>query len=265
MSPYHGCRMLLFAALAVLAITPMRGALAQDAEEQANQPTPVGQFLTLKSPITDESLGTVRRVALALQDQAKQENREAFLILELTPGASQFHHAYGLAEFLASEPLTQLHTIAWVPKSIDGNNVFVALACQEIVVHPDAKIGDLGRGRPLEPDQQTIVRGIVAKRRNKMVNEALAAAMMDPSVTLFQLTVDLGNGVKEKRLATSQEAQTLRDQGVEIADSRTLKEAGTPWSLSGAQAREDGILASQTANSRRDLVDAYNLPIEALR
>ncbi|MCA9045594.1 MAG: ATP-dependent Clp protease proteolytic subunit, partial [Planctomycetaceae bacterium] len=91
------------------------------------------------------------------------------------------------------------------------------------------------------------------------------AGLMNPSETILHLTVDQGDGIKEKRLATAAEAAQLRDQGVVISDSKTLKDQGTPWKISGAEAREEDILITQTAGSTRDVIDAYGLPLEALR
>ncbi|MCA9090083.1 MAG: hypothetical protein KDA90_15790 [Planctomycetaceae bacterium] len=256
---------LLISMWLLMASLMMAAPVHADDGKKSDKLQPAGQFITLKSPLTDESLGAVRRAALELQDVARKEQREAFLILELTPGASQFHHTYALAEFLATESLANLTTIAWIPESIEGNNVFVALACQEIVMHPDAAIGDMGRGKALPRDQQTIIKGIVEKRRNKKVNTAIAEGLMDPATVLLQLTIGDRAGAREKRLVTQAEAKQLQEQGVEILDSRTIKEAGTPWSITGAQARADDILAMRTATSRRDIIDAYGLPLEALR
>ncbi len=260
----RSCCSVLLSWLGVVPLLPVL-AMAQEDVPAAKPPQAIAQLLILKSPITDEALGAVRRTALELQATATKEGRQAILILELTPGASQFHHVYALAEFLAAEPTRNLTTVAWIPESVSGANVLVALACQEIVMHPDATLGDLGRGEALPLDQQTIIKGIVAKRRNKKVNESLVTGLLDPAVTIFQLTLDQGDGVKEKRLATEHEARQLREQGVVIADSHTLKEGGTAWKISGAQAREEDILAMRTAGSRRDVIDAYGLPLEAMR
>jgi hypothetical protein len=46
-----------------------------------------------------------------------------------------------------------------VPEPLSGFAVFVALACDEIIMHPDAELGDIGLGKALDPDdQQQIVR-----------------------------------------------------------------------------------------------------------
>lgn len=226
---------------------------------------PVGRYITLESPITDDTIAWVRQTGLELQQIALQENRPAYLILEVRPGASQFHHVYALADFLTSADIPDVNTIAWVPETVVGHNVIAALAAGEIVMHSDAQIGDIGLGKALAADQQQFIRNMVAKRRNKKVNEFLATAMMDPGATLVQLTVEPQPGMPEKRLVTEQEADRVLQSGVEIRDRSTIKEAGTPGMFSGASARNLDILVVRTAGDRLEMAKSYNLPPEALR
>ena len=109
----------------------------QLAADPVANPTPLGQFLTLPGVIDDGVLGRVSRTALALQARAQQEQRRAVLVLEVAPGSSPFHQVRGLAKFLSSD-IPGVRTIAWVPGKVTGNQVIVALACQEIVMAPDA-------------------------------------------------------------------------------------------------------------------------------
>jgi len=236
---------------------------AQDDPESVK--VAVARFIRLNSPLGDQGAGVVRSTALKLKEIARTEERETFLIIEISPGISEFHHAYALAELLTSETLNGVRTVAWVPESVTGNNALVALACNEIVMHPDAELGDIGRGKAVSNDQQTIVKGIIAKRRNARVNGALVTAMMNPETALLQLTIDKGDGAKETRLATVAEAKSLRDQAVVISDSKTIKEAGIPGIFSGAESRANDMLVSQTATDSRELVENYGLPLESLR
>ncbi|MEZ6065367.1 MAG: hypothetical protein R3B90_06580 [Planctomycetaceae bacterium] len=165
------------------------------AQQLAAQSKPsLGQFLTLSSPVTDDAIGRVRRTALALQDEARREGREAVLIVEITPGQSQFHHIYALADFLTSPTLTGVTTVAWVPEEVSGYNVLLALACSEIVMARSAKLGDVGLGEALPGDQQAVVQELIARGRNRRVSPALAAAMIDPKSTLVQLTIESPTG-----------------------------------------------------------------------
>ena len=222
-------------------------------------------FVTLNGSITDSVTASVRRAALDVQAKALQEKRQAFLVLELSPGISEFHHVFALADFLSSDATANITTICWVPKTVSGTNACIALACSEIVMHPDAQLGDIGRGQALPQNEQLIVKSIVGKRRNRRVTESLAVGLMDPSAVVLQVTVEPIPGEIEKRVVTQVEAQRLRDAGIAIRDSQTLKDAGSVWMLNSIKARDWGVLISQIAASRREVVDAYSLPLDSLR
>ncbi|QDT56823.1 Serine dehydrogenase proteinase [Caulifigura coniformis] len=242
-------------------LSPVRAS----AQPPAADTKTLGRFLTLDSPITDDVIGWVRQSAQSLQTQATQEGKKACLVLEVPSGVSQFHHVYGLADLLTTQPISNIKTIAWVPETVTGPNALIALACDEICLHPDAQLGDLGRGKALPDDQQIIVKSVVAKRHNAKVNEALAMALMNPQASLVQLSVEVRPGEVEKRLVTDDEARRLRETGVTIRDAKTLKDRGSPGVFSGAQARHDDILIMQLANSRKELADQYGLGTESLR
>ncbi len=244
------------------------GVVGQDAAPAVPAPPEarnLATFVTLEGAITDTVTASVRRAALDLQTRALQERRQAFLVLELSPGISEFHHVFALSEFLASEATANITTLCWVPKTVSGTNACVALACSEIVMHPDAQLGDIGRGQALPANEQLIVKSIVGKRRNRRVTESLAVGLMDPAAIVLQVTVEPAPGNVEKRVVTQPEAQRLREANVAIRDTLTLKDGGAVWMLSANQAREWGVLVSQVANSRREVADAYSLPLDALR
>ena len=101
------------AAMAIALCLSVASAIAQD--EAPPKRDPVGKFLTIPSPIDDRVLLRVTNVAQTLQQQAAREDRPAILVLEITPGTSQFHHVQALSRLLTSSQLSQVQTIAWVP------------------------------------------------------------------------------------------------------------------------------------------------------
>jgi 3-hydroxyethyl bacteriochlorophyllide a dehydrogenase len=44
------------------------------------------------------------------------------------------------------------------------------------VMHPDAELGDIGRGKPLEAEEQQAILAMAQKRHNSKINSAIAAA-----------------------------------------------------------------------------------------
>ena len=148
--------------------------LSQDAP-----PQPIGQFLSVRSPIDDSVIGRVRKVAQDLAIRTEKESKPSVLVLELAPGNSPIHQVQGLASLLSSARLSRVRTVAWIPKSVTGLTAVVALSCNEIVMHPDANLGDISRGEPLDEASRQFVQTLVEKRRNAKVNWPLARGMLD--------------------------------------------------------------------------------------
>ncbi len=236
---------------------------ADEKKDKANK-TPLALYVTVRSPVDDSIFRNVRNTALKLQELARVENRPAFLILEIRAGQSEFYQVHGLAKFLTSSKIDRVTTIAWVPETVTGNNVIVALGCQEIVMHPDAELGDIGRGKPVEPDEEQLVLSLAEKRHNLRLNRDLVLGMLNPQVSLLVATVEK-DGMTEKRVVTEQQAKVLRDNGLAITDVEVIKDKGQRGSFSGREARELGILVSHTIDSQPELANLYGIDPQSLR
>ena len=222
------------------------------------------QVLILPGSIDGTVAGRVRNVALSLQADAMRTGRDALLVLEIAPGTSRFGAVRDLAQFLTSSELSHVETIAWIPESVDGNNVLVALASDEIVMHPDAELGDMGRGAAVDPADADFVMRLVRKGHNPKVNAALAQGMLDPQVRVLRATIGAGADAKA-RVVTAEELKELQAGTDEQVLTQTIKEAGLPGKFSGSAARRFDILATGTARTRQDLAALYQLPSSALR
>ena len=238
------------------------------ADEVADVKAPAGQFVTVSSPIDDVVFNRISTTALKLQHLATQEGRTAVLVLQIEPGTSQFHHAQGLARFLTSAQVSNLTTVAWIPATVTGPNVLVALACKQIVMHPDAELGDIGRGTPLDPEEQQAVLALAQKRHNMKINSAIVRGMMDKSQQLFRIRMRKTVENKEElesRVVTKEELETLRTTAINIENVEIVKEAGIVGVFRGSAARSLDILVAQTAETRLDVATHYGLAREALR
>ncbi|MFT5091514.1 MAG: membrane-bound serine protease (ClpP class), partial [Porticoccaceae bacterium] len=205
--------------------------------------------------------------------QAELEDRDNILILEIETGSSTFGQVSDLAKELTSSKYSRVRTVAWIPKDessrpLTGYTAIIALACREIVMHPDAEIGDVGRGTALDDDEQLSIINLVEKRYNTKVNGALAAGFVEPSRTVLKIKVISGedaNRVTETRVVTSEEMQRLQESDVAIPDVITIKEKGDVLLLSGKRARQLDILVMQTAEDRVDLAELYGFDRRYLR
>jgi membrane-bound serine protease (ClpP class) len=240
-------------------------AVAKDPQDQ--QP-PVGQFLTISGTVDDSVFGRVNRTALALQTRAQQEKRRGVLVLEILPGSSRFDQVLGLARFLATE-LPSLTTVAFIPEKLTGNHVVLALACKEIIMRPEAELGDISQGTPIDPNDQAFVVNLVTNHRhNNKLNEALVWGMLDRQKEILWVQVELGkkpNSTLDSRVVSRSGYDDLAKAGAQIHDVKTIKEAGSPGVFSGERARGYNILVMYTAQSREEVATLYRLPREAMR
>ncbi len=253
-------------------------AVRSQADELAEQKpavpkAPLAVYLTVGSPLSDAVQAKVLNAARNLQQQAEQEGLAAILVLEIGPGTSRFGQVRDLAKELTSAKFAQLRTVAWIPepkdkKRLDGYNVILALACKEIVMHPDTELGDIGRGKALDDEEQQFVLSLVEKRLNPKLNTALVTGLMDPQKTVLKVKLESevdGRKGTESRIVTSDEHRRLLDNKVVIQDVSTIKEAGALGLFTGSRARALDVLVTQTVEKRSDLADLYNFPREYLR
>jgi len=231
------------------------------------QLAPIGQFFTISGTVDDAMFGKVNRTALGLQARAQQEKRRGVLVLEILPGSSPFHQVLGLARFLSTE-VPSLTTVAYVPETLTGNHVVLALACQEIIMRPEAELGDISLGNPMDRDEQSFVINLTNRRHNRMLSEALVLGMLDRQKEVLWVQVELGqkpNTSRESRVVSRSGYDDLAKAGAQILDVKTIKEAGTPGVFSGERSRSLNILAMHTAQSRDEVATLYRLPREAMR
>lgn len=248
----------------LLAWAAVASATTATAQDPPNPP--FGQFVTLTSPMDDHVLAQVSNVAQRLQHQAQQENRAAYLVLEIPAGTTPFHHVQAITRLLTSSQWSSIKTVAWVPETVTGPNVLVALACRDIVMHPDAELGDIGRGQPLEPEDQQAALAIGQKRHNSRVSTALITAMIDPQAQLWKVRVPGDEpGKVETRTVTRNELAVLQDAGVVLEKLEPIKDAGVLGLFKGSVARSQDILVTNVAETRADVAALYNLPRESMR
>jgi membrane-bound serine protease (ClpP class) len=228
---------------------------------------PIGQFITISGTVDDTVLGKVNRAALALQARSQQEKRRGILVVEIRPGSSPFHQILGLARFLSND-VSSLTTVAYIPETVTGNHVVIALACKEIIMDPDAGLGDIGLGKPLDPDEQAFVINLVNRRHNRKLSEALVLGMLDRRNEMLWVSVTQGkepNTSRESRVVSRAMLDDLRSTGAVIDRVETLKHPDAPGVFTGKTAQSYNIIVMNTAQSREEVASIYKLPREAMR
>ena len=160
---------------------------------------------------------------------------------------SDFGRSLELARFLTNSQMANVKTIAYLPDGAQGHAVLVALACEDIVMAPDALLGPVVRNKQrVDETVRAAYKDIAGRRRT--VPPPLAVALADPSVRAVRAITEVGDQVvlSERVPALREEVQVLRVEDV----------GPRPLVLSGRQCREIGIvqlLVAGTADLARSL------------
>ncbi|HJT30562.1 MAG TPA: NfeD family protein [Pirellulales bacterium] len=226
-------------------------------ERLADRRERVGQLIVVNQPITDRVENRLRRAVTDTIKKAKETGQWPVLIFELRPGDSEFGKALDLARYLRGPNLDGATTVAYLPETITGHGVLVAMACEEIIMSEDAQIGEAGRTEDgVTPLILNAYVDIADKRRT--IPADVARKMLDKSIELRVVETDVSREfVRADRL---EELKRHR----KIAKSDVLIAAGKPGLFTGQQARDLGF-ASFLANDRAAVAKALGLPASAVQ
>jgi membrane-bound serine protease (ClpP class) len=249
----------LHAALGVAVLAGL--ALARSAPVSAAPPT---ALVTVRLPITgtrDEQVeAAVARRLDALRAAAPDRG---VLVLRFEPGedgeaaASDFGRALELARFLGSERLAGVKTVAWLPVGVAGHAVLPVLACEEIVMDPEAVLGPANAAEPRIDDAMRAAYAHVAGVR-RTVPPAAAVALLDPAARVVLVTTQ-EEGVQ---IIEDRELAALRRRVAVLGVPEPLQPA--PLSLTGRRARELGFVRL-LARSPAELAQGLDLDARAVQ
>ncbi|MBS0209213.1 MAG: hypothetical protein JSS27_09685 [Planctomycetes bacterium] len=245
----------LLAALA-LASYPAQAQEAPAAKPAEEMPR-VGQLLQVKGAITDKVDQRIRRTVDTAMREAKRQHKWPVFIIELSSGRTDFGQAYDLARYLSSPALSGATTVAYINQPLNGHNVLVAMACDEIVMRPDAEIGDAGKNESAIEPLMRRAYGEIADRR-KTIPHDVAEAMLDPSAELVEIATD----VSREYVLASRLDELRKEKPIRVV--KTIKRPGQPALFTGAQGREMGIV-NYLAQDRLEVAKLWKLPRDVLQ
>jgi membrane-bound serine protease (ClpP class) len=181
--------------------------------------------------LLDQQAGGGRPVVV-LEFQAKEElagpaGRPDSAIGRGTP----FERSLSLARWLISPTGARIRSIAYLPRSIEGHAVLIALACEEIAMAPLAEIGRVAvEDEVIDP---LVVEGYLAiARRRQLFPVDAVRSMLDRDITLFQ--ADLVDA--ETVFVQQAELERLREAGKVLAEKQ-LSIPGQLGNFVGQEAR----------------------------
>jgi membrane-bound serine protease (ClpP class) len=248
------------------ASAPSMAAAPPDGAKDA--PKRIGQVIRVELPITGTSVERVRQLARRAVENARDQQGQLVLILEFSipPDQSEFGRgsefgaALSIAEFLTSEELSGVWTVAYVPQSIQGHAVLVAMACNEIVMAERASMGLAGVDEKVVTESRRGNYREIADRR-KTIPSAVALWMLDPGQTVYVVETELSREfVSAEGLDSLKKTQTIRSQRKLFdADNPARSVVQQRGLLSGEEARRLGLV-QYLAGDRQQVAKALRLP-----
>ena len=133
----------------------------------------------------------IRQIDRAVADDAQA------IVFEIDSPGGLLVASITLANAIADLEARKIRTVAYVPQEAISGAAIISLGCDEIIMHPDAKIGDAGPiemrpGQPFERAQEKILSPLkvalreLAEKKHRPV--AICEAMADRSLKVFQVT-----------------------------------------------------------------------------
>lgn len=242
--------------------------LTELAEDQPSEAKRSVSLLRIRLPLTGNSdrlyQGQIRRAVDRLLASNQTSQARPLLVLELVPSetgeATEFERSLRLARYLMNSDLAGVKTLAYLPRSIEGHAVLVALACEEIAMAPDARIGLAGKtedaSRPVEPSLLAGYRQVAETRRTAPT--AVALAMVDRQAELTRVESDAGI-----EYVLADELEAVRNEKAVLSEDLLTSSGELAW-FSGREAREIGFV-SYLATDRKSLARSLSLSSEQLK
>ncbi|WP_435005965.1 NfeD family protein [Tundrisphaera lichenicola] len=227
------------------------------------EPNP-GQFFLIEEPIDSDAF---ERIKLATKQiiarSIAQKTARPILIFEIRPGrslpgSSGFGTSFELANYLSTELAGARLTVAYVPEPLQGYAVLPALACDEIVMGPNASIGPITpKGQEVKADYREPIR-LLARRKGR--DPDLYAGLLDTNADLkvVQTADRQVHYVLPESLPEFLKTNQVADQ-----DIKDAWEGGSRGEITARRAREEGF-SKLTADNRAEIANVYHLGTRAL-
>ncbi|MBP87790.1 MAG: hypothetical protein CMJ64_13885 [Planctomycetaceae bacterium] len=198
--------------------------------------------------VSQQEDGSSARPVLILEFRAKRNQ---------SGEGSEFERSLSLARYLASDRLTGVHTVAYLPSSVKGHACLVVMACEEMIIAADAEFGEAGAGEDyIDATMRSSYEEIATRRRT--VRPAVALGMLDRNVAVHK--AETLEGIK---YVLDDELTQLQDSG-SVTSVESIVAPGDLASFTGRELRLEHGFASHLASDRNELLSALELPPGAL-
>src|SRR5437588_5753928 len=242
--PRHGLAPLAFLLTAALALATGGPSRAADPEDPGHADDIEGLFITVQTPLTSPAANQV--IAKTRRFCERPGHLKRKIVYDFNPdghasATTDYGPCYDLAKFLVS--LQGVTTIAFVHNDVGGHTVLPVLACQELVMSREAR---LGGGLDAVEKTELDYYAAVARRRSRP--PALVLKMVNKNVNVVQ-------GIRKG-------AVTYIDKDHE-APADFVEQGPAPVPASGVYTAAEAIkfgLCNLIRHDRQEVAEAYRLP-----
>jgi membrane-bound serine protease (ClpP class) len=236
---------------------------AQDAAPKVQQPpaaeSNAGQFFPITEPINDTLIEETRSATTHYIEQVAAKGQRPILVFEIRPGKvkpgqSPFGASSDLDHFISTKLSGAKLTVAYVPEPLTGYAVLTALACDEIVMGPDASLGPISpEGEPITAREREEVRAL-ANRKGRDAD--LLLGMLDKDARLLAVhTAD-----RQTHYVLTEHLDEFKKTH-QVIDEQPAWEGGRRGILTAEQARRGFV--KLLADDRAKIREVYRLPSTA--
>lgn len=226
-----------------------------------------GQYIYVRNPINTEVVNRVKTQVRRFLDQNKQPGGK--IIFDFNPqGNPSCTSDYGSCRELATLILgiQDVNTVAFVhgssqdaeppPPAVTGHTVLPVLACKEIVMSAEARLGDAVRDQagPVLPDQLQFY-DHVAKSRGRY--PAVILKMLDKDVEVVEGTLHNGVWYIDKR-------RKKEETGFQETGPAPGLGPGRTGLYTAQQAEKYYRLCNLIRETPQEMIEAYDLPARCL-
>ena len=241
-----------------------------------------GILIQIRLPVTGETSSQIKQVIarhLETIPVTEKANQRPVMVLEFDTAnarngrGSEFEACLSLARYLTSSQMNQVETVAYVPEpkgiladaEIDGqlkselfgHPVLIAMACNQIVMHPESRLGQAGIDEEFVDSLIVAAYKDIAGKRLTLPTE-VANALVDPASSLFRIqTAD------NKNLFVNREELKKLETDGKVVTSDTLTESGSLPIFDSGQLFNYQLIRFR-ASSRRDIARRFNLKPNSL-
>jgi membrane-bound ClpP family serine protease len=241
---------------------------------RAQDETVEGLFVTVPNPITSEASNRVKEITNRAILKFKSEDGKApggarktlTIILDFSPSNNgpsstpDFGACYELAKHL--QRLQDVNTVAFLHGEVTRHTVLPVVACRQIVMSSEAKIGDV-LGETADPHddldlERDAYKRIIKDRRCP----AVVLKMLDPDMVVLKAKnlKEGGEWFIDQRLKEEEQKN-----GIGAIEQEPVVARGKGTTLYTAKQARDLGLCQRIKESRQEVAAAYGLPPTSLR